>query len=316
MGYIVQRRALRKLLSTIFPNVEFKHEEAYEIFNLFGSSTNFPTVKIWEWDHALNHTWRLEHENAPDLDQYLQMARLKMGNPQVFSFDQKMLRRHFHIPEVSRVASLYVSPTSFEEIDLLLDRLPQKPDYFFISISQKTTPQVLKNYLPDHEILILSELSLHGSPLPPHPSRPVAILNDSRGRMPEIHAMSDYAVVMGPNNFFEPLMVKRPTLIYPGASPRVWKYYSRPVYAEMVATAVASGGAIGIWDLDHLNDDYRKLMAIKPEAIEHPAWVKKPFASKTGLELLLDRIEFMICKQIGTHFGINSSETESCKFVF
>jgi hypothetical protein len=41
-----------------------------------------------------------------------------------------------------------------------------------------------------------------------------------------------------------------------------------------------------------------KLMAIKPETIEHPAWVKKPFASKTGFELLLDRIETMIKMQL------------------
>ena len=299
-GYVVQRRMLRRLLQMIFPEAGFpewlKSDLTSErpVFDPHGRE-----IALDPEDSGLFLDWGLEHEMLDSRE--IEMSLLKMGNPQVFELSKSGMREKLGIAPDTRVASIYTSIDGVGDIGKILNRFPEKPEIVFLSFSSRADLANLKIIFPEFAALNFSDLTL--SELYSNPQaisdrkKKYLIFNDTRGRLPELYAASDYAIVIGANNFFEPLMARCPTLIYSGNLDDLG--YSIPLYRTMKAHAEATGGAIDLlWPYD-AGAAYSRLVAIRPETIQHPAFTVSPHEKKTGLESLLDRLERKIRNQLG-----------------
>lgn len=294
MGYVVQNRMIRKILQTVFPGSRF-HDPAngapewpsrrdlltYRLRDFaLGSFTH------WDWGSEAGNT--------------LQMVHLKQGNPEIFVRSKESARAPYGIPDTAHVVSVYSSGEGLQEIPAILTGFPSLPDIIIVSISMDYPLDRLKEDLGvKRPYVVLSELAKDPSSFSRKKgrshsqSKPLVILNDSRGRMPEMHAASDQVIVIGPNNFFEPLMVKRPTLIYAGKNLR----YNRNALERMEEAALATGGAVVVNPKTPFSQGIRRLLAVNPEHIEHPAFAIPPGQVRNGFENLLDHLNRLIRDQ-------------------
>ena len=231
---------------------------------------------------------------------------LKLGNPEVFHLSKATLRNRYGIGLHQKVLSIYTTQSGIQEIPSLLKAFPNTPDVVFISISNSFPANSIWTLLEGRvdrsfEFIELSEMSAansrdsSGSSFRLDVKRTRIVYNDSKGRMPELYAASDYAIVIGANNFFEPLMIKVPTLIVDG------KYfnYNSAAWTKLKNTALATGGAVSIPRAAPDRGGVKALLKIDASKIEHPAFVIPTGENKTGLHSLLDQIEFLVREQVG-----------------
>ncbi len=285
IGYVVQRRMLKKLLSTIFPESQF-----LSALDSRKYASMRPTIEIREDDSAMRWDWRIEEERGQETNT-IQMVRAKMGNAQTFSFSKEAIRNRYGIPIESKVGCVYSDTRTLKELGLVMSKIHDHADYVFVSASRIIDEVDVRIALgKDHPVFRLSELASGNQKLPAPGGQRVYILNDTVGRMPELYAASDYAIVMGPNNFYEPLMVRCPTLIYAGNPNRRFEF-SRSVWNLMKWVATATGGMVDVFSLDEMESAFLKLLKIRSENILHPAFVRLPGETKTGFEILLDRLD-------------------------
>gem|GEM_PF-6634439 len=90
-------------------------------------------------------------------------------------------------------------------------------------------------------------------------NRRTLIINDTQGQMMKIHSASDLALIVGPINFFEPLFVGTPTILFSGYS--TLQGYSRAGLNHMVSAASAFPHFINIesWQkFDQVNVDMKR----------------------------------------------------------
>jgi hypothetical protein len=294
IGYPVQNRVVKRLMSIAFPYSRWLGEGAMPL----------PKEKVITYDlsdFALAESWSA-HQEFWGRESILQMFRVKAGNPEVFSFSRDRVRARYGISEAVQMVSVYAHETGFDLLKPVLVAFPKIPEVIVISVSTWYETAELKKALgPGFRYSKLSSLAqrlkwatrldkfIQGSTMP------LVILNDTRGRLPELYAASDQAVIIGPNNFFEPLMVGTPTLIVEGED----FPYSKSVWREMSLFASTSGGAVFYKVPNDLHKPVEELLKIRREAIQHPAFGIPQDRTRTGFELLLDRIETLVRAQTG-----------------
>jgi|GEM_PF-3543281 len=301
-GYPIQRRVLRKILGMAFPGAVFAGPEAGSL-----SGANDPVhVNLGLIDSALQFDQFELGVIEPASRYQIEMSRMKLGNPEVFPYSRAAIRKSLGFPELSRIVSVYSSLEGLYSVDGLLRVMPVKPRYVILSHSSLVSLDEIKIRLMnsrDYDFaslrVILSTPKILTDPAYRSKEGPLIIYNDTRGRLPELYSASDLAIVIGANNFFEPLIARCPTLLYPGDPD--FLDYSPKAYRQLAETAMATGGAVlfgGQRTNDALIRSYQTLLSVNPAKIEHPAFVRGSGTGLSGFNELLDDLEHKIRVQV------------------
>ena len=286
-GYETQGAMLKRLVSEIFnesnPGQKWRRTR---------------TIHITLTDSPLRNTpFSLPFDPEWKDPATLQMHRMKAGNPLIPTLAKDQARVNLGIPKSAKVLHVYFDGDEIGTLETLYDKLPVKPDVLILSPSGSFSPYQQLYHFSDHEFIRLSAL-------PSKYTLPAILYNDRSHRMLELYAASDYAIVIGANNIFEPLRAQCPTLIFktsffgfPFDSPV--SYYHPHFWNEMASIAEASGGAIAITRSRDAEKAFNRLFKIDPGSIHHPAFVKVR-GKKSPFQRLLDDLEASIRRQIET----------------
>jgi len=159
--------------------------------------------------------------------QTVEMVDLKVANG-VFKTPRPEKRIAYKLPRNEKIGHLYINdpianwrndPTQPKYLEVVHKMLAMETNIVILSSNnitnfEKFMERAAENTRTDPRghfdlILPLSEVMQRTQPLPS--GRKILIVNDTMGRMPEIHSFSDYAVIVGPKNFFEALYEGIPT---------------------------------------------------------------------------------------------------------
>ena len=221
---------------------------------------------------------------------HLEMSIMKSANPMISTLGRDYARNLFSISPAKKVLSVYTDDQNLSELGVLISRVPvsEKPDVVFLSKSvlDDGGAVVILPKVPGYRMFTLSEVLREKELLE---QGRLIIYNDSKGRMPEIYAASDFAVILAANNIFEPLQAKVPTIFFSGKE--ILGAYSSPVFHSMAKVALATGGAIEVEGLDEFTRAYLRLSRIDRSRILHPAFVVPKGEGKSAFTKLLDKIE-------------------------
>lgn len=119
------------------------------------------------------------------------------------------------------------------------------------------------------------------------------VYNDTIGNMPFLYAASDLAVVVGPVNFFQPLVQGTRTLFVFPEDVRVSRGYNKLTIYRMSQIANKTKGFVRSTDFKNVSKDIEELLK-KPEPMP-PAFTKTK--STTYFTKILDRMLLMILNQ-------------------
>jgi hypothetical protein len=227
------------------------------------------------------------------------MVALKMGNPEIHSFSKGRVRAKYGIPSESVMIHLYLGEKQFSDARNFLRKLSGSVDLILVSLSMEYTLEELKQNLDrNYKFFKISELKADSRKLTKAQASgpyPIIILNDSRGRMPEFHSASDACITLGPNNFFESLAAKCPTLVMPGMSFQ----YELQSWERMVQIGQATHGLIASPSMDEALNRLPELLTMDRNRIEHPAFVIPKGENQSSYEHLLDDLSHLIRAQLG-----------------
>ena len=295
-GYPIQRRVLRRLLSLAFPDATFVEAKVSDLLDGTRTSIRFKLL-----DHALQDEEFELGVREPKTPTEVEMTRMKLGNPEVYSYSQDQVRTHFGFPQEAKILSIYTSNSGIQEVDRILSGLPNPPDRVILSYSYLASLDEVKKWFKNSSKYDFVSLTDSKKKLRRTKRGPLIVYNNTRGRLPELYSASDFAIVIGPNNFFEPLIAHCPTLIYPGNPDRF--NYSIPAYTQLAEVAIASHGALILGSgstSQELKALWTKLTTFDRTQIIHPAFSRGLRGGKIGLEKLLDDLESKIRFQIQT----------------
>jgi hypothetical protein len=283
-GYPIQRRVLRRLLSLAFPDATFADARVSELLD--GSRT---TVQFKLLDHALQDDEFALGIREPRNPTEVEMTRMKLGNPEVYDYSRDQVRSHFGFSQEAKIVSIYTSNSGIAEVDRFLSAISDPPDVVILSYSYLAGLDEVKKWFKNSSKYDFVKLSEFKKPTRRSKRGPLIIFNDTRGRLPELYSTSDFAVVIGPNNFFEPIIAHCPTLIYPGNPDRF--NYSIPAYIQLAEVAIATQGAL-ILGSDSSPREFKelweRLSKIDRTKMVHPAFSNGLRGGRNGLEKLLD----------------------------
>lgn len=293
-GYGMQRAMLGVVLPEVFPEA---------IFNLGDNpspDSDAIKIKIDLRDTPLHEgIFSLRFDPDWEDESILQMARVKSANPLLVPLSKQGMREALKIPKNLTVASVYMDTTEEGALVRIFSKIKPKPDLVFLSFSWSTNLGKEK-IIPGYQVLSLSSRAMEE----PHAlDQPTIVFNDQKLRMMELYAASDYAIVIGPNNIFEPLRAHCPTLFFR----RPWPYFSifeglaGPVatyhsleWNKLATLAEATGGGFGITSTWQVPEVMKKIRALNPDAITNPAFTSYDKNSPVPFDRMLSDIENMI----------------------
>jgi hypothetical protein len=240
-GESVQMHYITRVLKHIFPHAKFSKAE-YETDGV--DENNFVNRLFLPIGDSAEFGDKLERQSR------LEMSLVKAGNPLYSSIEKDKTRRILGIHPNARVLHVYSSVY-----------FGQRDAHFINDGKLGNILRTLKLVEPKFDIIILSisgassvgeiwNEEMEGQPkdwrritemfvgdfakLSPGQSKPVLIYNNSKGKMPFLHAVADLSVVRGPINFFEPLSVGVPTIVIHN---EMIHSYDPNVFTGMVRTA-------------------------------------------------------------------------------
>lgn len=246
-GWGIQSEFVAKTLRIIFPEIAI-------VPNVDQASLKLDIV-----DPGLGH-------RSPTM---LSMPTLKAANPGPNLDGKERLREMMHLPKEAQIASLYISKQVTDVLAPIQTVLGSgSSDIVLVSLQDELLKlgkfeQRLGNEIrriqnsetsPVH-VLLSSEVTSTTF----QPGEKYVVINSSRGRMPYIHAASDFVVVVGPANFLEPISAGRPT--YFVQQPQ---WYVPDVWQSMVKQAEAT-------NLGHAYDSLSDLPNLIPITKNLPA---------------------------------------------
>jgi hypothetical protein len=293
-GYPIQKRVLRRLLSLAFPDATFVEARISDLLD--GTRT---TIRFKLRDQALQDdefALGIRELRSPIV---VEMTRMKLGNPEIYHYSREEVRAHFGFANDSKILSLYTSNSGVSEIDRILSGIPDSPDFVILSYSYLTGLDEIKKWFKNSSKYDFVKLSDFKKPIRRTKRGPLIVYNDTRGRLPELYSASDFAMVIGPNNFFEPIIAHCPTLIYPGNPNRF--NYSIPAYTQLAEVAVSTHGALILgsgFSTQELIDLWNRLSKLDRTKMTHPAFSNGIRGGRIGLEKLLDDLEAKVRLQI------------------
>ena len=236
-GELKQAHFLKEILLEIWPQAHFKDYD--EITSQRAFRFLIHDSAEYEYFDNYRHYGKMISGFAPET--IVEMSDIKMANGVFNPSKNQVLREKIGLSNVS-VGHIYISDPwkiKFEKTEdkiLNLKSTSQKlwsqgMDVVILSSSSRITPTHINRVFPDflnpiEPVLYMS--SLLETPSWPEKRKPTPkssrqkvqlekgekylILNDTVGRLPEIHALSDLTLVVGPINFFEPLYMGTPTI--------------------------------------------------------------------------------------------------------
>lgn len=305
LGESIQTRMLVQILKTVFTDAQFK-EPGHVAPEFDPKMRTILRVPVGVFDTAEDDSNWIEslwfHGHG-----HIEMSLLKTANPMKSLVGREFARNKLGIPADKKVLSVYFDlRNSGEGLGRLIAGMPagHAPDILILSQSwlfNTDQPVIdrrvsqLAGMFPDAKVTKLSDFSTKKLP---RDGKRLILFNDTKGRMPEVYAASDLAVVMAPNNIFESIRAGVPTLFF--TNPMVLGDYNRAVFEKMAKTAEATGGGVDakIPSKASLRLGFEKLAAIDRSKIKSPAFVIPGGEEKSAFTGLLDRIEALVRKSM------------------
>lgn len=206
----------------------------------------------------------------------IEMSILKPANPTFSNISRSEIRQAMGIKKDTKVVSFYIQSSDDVPNLKIMDQMIQQglshskeaidPSIVFISFGGQMTregQQSLFNQLAKtHEIKRLSEIkdfSLLDD------KKPLAILNDTQGRMPYLNGSADLNFVYGPINLYEGLNSKTPLIFVSKIG-----NYNKVAFDQMAQIAEATGGAKRVSELDQINPEMVKTLMKKSQQMVAP----------------------------------------------
>lgn len=271
-GEYQSSRFVRRYLAELFPAAEFKYQE---------DAPGRRAIAIKISDVA-------EHEADPrkraarlKLADTIPMHLIKPAMSVPIIPDKLATRAALGLSSTQKVLSLYIrapeiltdirSRAVFPETELpqLMDQLRKGFDFDVLIVSFgnlgfasfRSAGFIFTN-VRNWKVENLSDLTRNGHDAIPSNT---LIYNDTIGRMPYMHAAADLAVVVGPINFFEPIGVGTPTLIFEKSNSRTmnadFRSYGIEEYRYQIDLALKTGLAETTSKYAEVPDKIRFLLA-------------------------------------------------------
>ena len=267
-------------------------------FQPFARSTN---IKITLFDSAM-------HGQTPSpLSSFFEMPLLKNANPVIAPWSKVGVRTHLHIPMDAKIAAFYSD--SHERFIDALSEIPSPPEIVILSTKFTTLTSESRSFLsrqfPTYKVMTLTEFQAQHKPA--ESTEHYLLFNDTRHRMMEIYTASDYAVVIGSSNIFEPLQVLCPLIYfknsvmgerYPTLQNNILGGYHAETWKLMGDIANQTRGAVGIIYFSDLPEAIHQIEKINPKDILHPAFVIPPGKNQSRFGDLLDQIEKLVREKL------------------
>lgn len=274
-GESIQAKFVAKVLQEVFPALEIVPPQPD--LNLDGAwDRYYPGKKrlFLGIDDRSESDWHTSNRA-------LNMPFIKAANPGMASLPHNELRQSLGIARESFVTSLYLKGDEKLNLRPILSQIEQQghPDIVFLSFggndNSKSLSTIAKTAGPGYEICLLSEFSK----LVRRPGAHYLVLNDLRGKMPQIYNVADVSVVMGPINLFEPLTGGSPLVFFNNR--QVLGDYSKSAFGTMAQTALKTGGAVEISDVSQLSRAVAQVKGKPPTLAPYMAPVQ-PYGDVSG----------------------------------
>lgn len=232
-GHQIQAVYLKQLLTEVFPKATFRE---YRFDDAPGGNSIRRSIQMHIRDSGAQGrevNWQTAGQTN---NRSVEMSLLKAANPASEVFAKEALRSNLGISKNSKVASVYASLNTdpwvaYERIDDLLKKT--NVDTVIVSSSRNSEVQShLKSANKDVKIVSSKKV------VPTEVSAKTVIFNESRGKLPAIHASADLVVVIGSPNVMEPINVGIPTLAFRKAEAG----FAQSVWNRQTQLIAATGG--------------------------------------------------------------------------
>lgn len=300
-GEMQQSLLIKQYLEFLFPEAVVASQWD------FSMSTKKP-VKFKVIDTAEN----LSVQEGAVLDPtiVLDMPLLKRGNPGKTYFQKSNLRKVFGLREDLKVVHLYIKNEDYLKEygkDIVRHLLKSiNIDIFIVSLGNlyRTRSHNIEKSIvdsgtfEDRSFILLSEMKNNEN----SNLKKRVIINDTLGLMPQLHAVSDLAVVVGAINFIQPLNVGTKTLslvplrLLVDTEGNTEQKYDEAALQEIIKTAKLSGGFQSLREINEIPQALEKLR--HQSAPLPPAFIKTK-NNKSAFDTVLDRIEESLRWQLG-----------------
>ena len=290
-GESIQSQQLAKYLRFLFPNAKIKAVEGVD----FQHSGDGIPIDFFVYDPA-----EVSKPYVFEKDVVLPMPLLKGGNPgQVYS--KNALRKIMGVPQGAKIIHFYLKNEvvhfdHFLRIKSEIEKI-YSPDIIIVSHGNQHetgSPFKVKNFIKGNDLNLQFKNLFDLSSLVARERviDSAFVFNDSTGLMGQLHAMSDFAVVVGPINFMEPLSVGTKTLYVDVPTSEIFTQYNSDTLSDLVQVGLKSGGFVAS-DLSHVRVSMEKLTKLpQPKS---PIFTEIDGRSK--FDLVLDRLFELISRQ-------------------
>ena len=319
-GESIQAQFVQKILAAAFPAADFM--EGAAAFNQRANQFSEPSRPIAGRqiiELMIDDTKESEEKSrSSHFSRSLEMSLLKAGNPSSTGLSKEALRARLGIPPNSKVVHfyfnelvpLYPGKDAIRQMEMGFPGVWQKlaetyrPDYTLVSTTVEPTAKSFARFLADESsaefranfdrIVRLSEI-VHGDET--FPAGRLLVINDLKGFVPYLHAISNLAIIRGPINFFEPLNEKTPTLalINEATLKTLGLRYDQAAYEQMAARAKASRGFMRTTQLETLPHDASVLLSLHSNEVILP-----PYALEVGRKSPFSEVLDTLYEQLKT----------------
>jgi hypothetical protein len=221
-GEEIQSVFLKKVLGEALPDAQVigyqEHLAALKI------ATDHKAITITVEDSA-EFGGQIRHDRGHNV---IEMVDLKSVNPGPEAMAKTDLRASMGLPAKSKIASVYASLYSDATDALVLSKdllKTQSADIVILSHADAKFMDSVKDIEGLRGIKIVTTSQLESEPIVS--GQKYIVINNTRGQMPYVHGVADYAVVAGAANVYEPLNMGIPTFYSRHASnsyePNAWR---------------------------------------------------------------------------------------------
>jgi hypothetical protein len=256
-GELKQSKFLGQILYALFSEAMGSYLSPDEV----GTNSNRVVMDVFDPHGPLEGSISL-YEKGDSME----MGRLKAANPEGVGINKAEARKHFNLGSNKKIFSLYVTdigrfkPGEWQDLMTLLNQAGTF-DAVIVStgrrpINKSAAAKVRKTFSG-----VLTDWQKDPEKFPAG----AIILNNTTGQMSMIHAMSEAAIVIGPINWFEPLVVNTPTIIYVPEHFR--ENFELSALRSLVAQAERTGGARRVNSLGEIVEILGTWMHLPPKII-------------------------------------------------
>ena len=269
---------LPQLLSQIFPQAIFGS----------GHAANRVRFSLSIADSAESGR-PIDCSDATKTSASVEMTILKAANPGPILPDRLALRLAMGLPTVDRIASVYASYWTQDEqsIGAAIEILRAgKADVAILSHSGRPPFGPMPSVPAD--IAVISSNDLTSVQIAPN--RKYLILNETRGKMPFVNRVANFAVVLGSANLFEAINAGTPILFMNQAQDD----YNQRAWDTLTDRARATGGARGMGSLGYFRSELERL----PGAPRRRPYEIENASGETPIDQLLVNVAGVMDRQI------------------